>query len=96
MSINALRYGLMVFIAKVVGLAILEPQLRLGRRRHDNTCDECGEPCGRYAMEKLDFPIDDVSPDATTTREKLRAMLDAEYRRVCLECSAKEERRADS
>ena len=74
-------------IGRAIGVAICEPQLRLGRRRHDNVCDHCGEPCGRYAMERLDFPLDDLSPDATSSREKLRAMFDATYRRICLECS---------
>jgi hypothetical protein len=85
--IRRIRWWLAVSLSKVIGLAILEPQLRLGRRRHDNVCDQCGEDLDRYAMEKLDFPIDDMSPEANTAREKLRAMLNAEYTRDCLECS---------
>lgn len=76
---------------KAIGLAICVPKLRLGRRRHDGTCDECDIPLDTYAGEKLDFPLDDFSPDATSSREKLRAMLNAEYVRICLECWADEE-----
>lgn len=80
-------------LAELLGRAICEPKLRLGRRRHDNTCDRCGDECGQYAMDKLDFPLEDYSPEATSSREKLRAMLNAEYVRVCLECSAELEDR---
>ncbi|WP_238709280.1 hypothetical protein [Natronorubrum halophilum] len=73
--------------AKAIALAICEPQLRLGRRRHDNYCDECGEHCDPYAMDKLDFPIESLEPEATSSTEKVRAMVNAEYVRVCLECS---------
>lgn len=75
------------YLAQAIATAICEPKLRLGRYRHDNSCDECGEPCSRYAMDKLDFPIDDLRPESSTAREKLRAMLNAEYVRVCLDCS---------
>jgi len=77
-------------IAKAISVAICEPQLRLGRRRHDGMCDSCEEPIGRYAQEKLDFPLDDFSPDAPTATEKLRAMMNAEYVRICLECDPPE------
>lgn len=69
-----------------IGFAICAPKLRLGRRRHDGICDDCGDPLGQYAGEQLDFPLDDLSPEATTSTEKLRAMWNAEYRRICLEC----------
>lgn len=83
-------YRLRFRLAQAVAFAICEPQLRLGRRRHDGHCDECGHAIGKYAGEKLDFPlerheIDD--PYATSKWEKLRAMFNAEYVRVCLECS---------
>jgi len=71
-----------------VGFCICEPKLRLGRRRHSNECDRCGDACGRYAAEKLDFPIDDLGSDATTFQAKIWAMWNAQYRRVCLECAA--------
>ncbi|OLZ39104.1 hypothetical protein A6E15_19260 [Natrinema saccharevitans] len=80
-------YRTRVALGKAIGLAICKPKLILGRRRHDGTCDRCGEPFGKYAGEKLDFPLDDLSPDASSTRAKLRAMWNAEYTRVCLECS---------
>jgi len=75
-------------LAKAIGMAICEPKLRLGRRRHDGRCDRCEEPLEMYAAEKLDFPLDDLDPDASTSTEKLQAMLNAQYVRVCLECSA--------
>lgn len=84
-------YRARLALGKAIGVAICEPKMRLGSRRHDGICDNCGEPCGAYAAEKLDFPLDDFSPEATSTTEKLRAMLNAEYVRVCLECSAAEE-----
>lgn len=74
-----------------LGYLICEPQLRLGRWRHDNHCDDCGESCGQYAMDKLEFPLEDLAPDASTTREKLRAALDAQYVRLCLECGTARE-----
>lgn len=77
-------------LAKAIGYAICEPQLRLGRRRHDNYCDECGEYCSPYMADKLEFPLDRNEiddPTATTKWEKLWAMFNAEYVRVCLECS---------
>lgn len=74
--------------AKLVGLAICEPKLRLGRRRHDNVCDRCEEEIeGRYSAERLSFPLESTAPEATTSRQKIRAMLDAEYERFCLDCS---------
>lgn len=78
--------------AKALAFAICEPKLRLGRRRHDGICDRCQEPTGKYAMDKLSFPLEDLGPDASTSREKIRAMLDAEYVRVCLECGTELER----
>lgn len=75
------------YLAQAIGFAICESKLRLGRRRHDKHCDRCEEPCGTYAMDHLVFPIDDLRPEATTAWEKLRALLYAEYERVCLECS---------
>lgn len=73
-------------LGKAIGAAICEPQVRLGRRCHDGTCDHCGTDLGPYAMEKLDFPLDDLGPEASSTTEKLRAMTNAEYVRICLEC----------
>jgi len=78
--------------ARATAIAICEPQVRLGRRRHDGNCDRCDEPLGPYSCEKLDFPMDSLEPEDSTGREKLRAMLDAEYCRYCLECSADLER----
>lgn len=78
-----------------VGVAICEPQLRLGRRRHDGTCDVCGDSLGRYSEERLNFPMDDFAPEASTTGEKIRAMLDAEYECVCLPCGADIQREDD-
>jgi len=37
-------------------------------------------------MDKLDFPLEDLAADATSKREKIQAMVGAEYRRVCLNC----------
>lgn len=81
------------WIGKAVGFAICEPQLRIGRRRHDNLCDECGRDCGSYAMDKLDFDVDgdDVDVDDRSTLETIKCLLDAEYVRVCLECSTGED-----
>jgi hypothetical protein len=73
-----------ISLGYAIGTAICEPQLRLGRRRHDGTCDHCGKDLGAYAMEKLDFPVS--SAEASSTTEKLRAMADAKYVRICLEC----------
>jgi hypothetical protein len=75
-------------LAKATGMAICEPKLRLGRRRHDGRCDRCEEPLEMYAAEKLDFPLDDFDPDASTSTEKLQAMWNAQYVCVCLKCSA--------
>lgn len=83
MSNRLVQRGLLV-VGYAIGVLICEPQLRLGRRRHDGTCDHCGKPLGRYSMEKLDFP--DSSAEASSTIEKLRAMSNAEYVRICLEC----------
>lgn len=80
-SVSAAGYGL--------GVLICEPKVRLGRRRHDGICDRCDDPIDRYAMEKLDFPGE--SPDIGSPLERIRRMLNAEYVRVCLECSAEME-----
>ncbi|OVE83170.1 hypothetical protein [Natronolimnobius baerhuensis] len=80
-------YQIRFRLAQFVAIAICEPQLRLGRRRHDNYCDECGEYCETYSFDKLDFPLESLEADATTKWQKLRAMFNAEYVRVCLECS---------
>ncbi|USZ73773.1 hypothetical protein [Natronosalvus halobius] len=84
--IRRLYWGVMFNLSRATALAICEPKLRLGRRRHDGNCDECGERCSPYAMEKLDFPIESLEPEATSSREKLRAMFSADYVRYCLEC----------
>lgn len=84
-------YRARFILAKAIGYAICQPQLRLGQRRHDNHCDECGEYCETYACNKLAFPLEDheiADPAATSKWEKLRAMFHAEYVRVCLECAA--------
>jgi hypothetical protein len=77
---------------KAVTVAICEPQLRLGRRHHDNVCDRCEEPLRSYACERLDFPFDADDVETLSGREILLGLLDAEYRRFCLECSADLER----
>ncbi|MDS0280346.1 hypothetical protein NDI85_21405 [Halomicroarcula sp. S1AR25-4] len=88
-AVDDYRFGrLRLAIGIVIARVICHPKLVLGRRRHDNFCDECGDRCGNYAMGKLDFPFD-VDGDAVSGRsavENIRGMLDAEYRRVCLEC----------
>lgn len=75
------------YLARFIGELICKPQVWIGRHRHDGTCDCCGEPIGQYAGEALDFPLDSLDPDASTPREKVWAMLRAEYVRVCLECT---------
>lgn len=50
-------------------------------------CDSCDGPCGTYPHDRLDFPIEDLDPDSSSSREKLRALLNAEYRRFCIECA---------
>lgn len=80
-------YRAQVKVGELIGSAICAPKLLLGRRRHNNRCDRCGEVCLRYGAEKLDFPLDDLSPEATTSLEKIRAMLNAEYKLFCLECA---------
>lgn len=75
-------------LARLIAYAICEPQKRLGSRRHDNHCDRCGEYCGQYYAQKLDFPLESLEADASSKWEKLRAMWNADYVRVCLECSA--------
>lgn len=72
-----------------VGILICEPQLRLGRRRHDGDCDNCETGIEMYYAERLTFPDE----EAETTRGMLARMMRAEYERVCLECSAKLEER---
>lgn len=84
---RGLSYRIRLWIGMAIGAAICKPQVHLGRRRHDGNCDQCGAPVGRYAAEKLDFPLDDLSPDASSSIEKLRAMWNAEYVRVCLDCT---------
>jgi hypothetical protein len=74
-------------IGKLIGYTLCEPQIRLGRRRHDGTCDLCGDSFGRYAAEKLDFPLDNLDPEESTTIEKIRAMWNVRYVRVCLDCT---------
>lgn len=78
-------------LAQLIAWALCEPQVKLGRRRHDGHCDSCGDDIGSYAMEKLDFLLDDLDPDASTKREKIQAMLGADYVRYCLECGDEKE-----
>ena len=73
--------------AMAIGYAICEPKLRLGRRRHDGICDDCDEPIDTYGAENLAFPLDDLSPDASSSIDKLRAMWNAQYIQICLECA---------
>lgn len=80
-----LHYRVVYVIGRAVAFAICEPQLRLGRRRHDGVCDWCDEPLGRYSMEKLRFP--DIDLEESSRRDKIRTMWNAEYARVCLGCS---------
>lgn len=67
-----------------IGILICEPQLRLGRRRHDNHCDQCGELIQDYAAERLSFPDE---PESESTLEKMHRMSNAEYVRYCIDCS---------
>jgi len=80
-------YSLRMALAKAIGMAICEPKLRLGRRRPDGHCGRGGWLIETYAAEKLDFPLDNLAPNTSTSFEKLQAMWNAEYVRVCLECS---------
>lgn len=88
-DVDGYRFGrLRLALGTVIAAAICKPKLLLGQRRHDNHCDECGEWCGSYAMQKLEFPFD-TSADGVSDRsavENMRGMLAAEYRRVCLDC----------
>jgi hypothetical protein len=72
----------------LVGYLICEPQLRLGRRRHNNPCVRCGDDCGAYRCEKLCFPPE---PADASTIETMQRMADAEYVAVCIDCSAEVE-----
>jgi len=87
-----LTYRLRYRLAQALAISICEPQVRLGRRRHDGRCDKCGDMVDGYAMERLDFPMDDLSAEASSKWEKLRAMLGAEYVLYCLECGVEKER----
>lgn len=87
-TLRRVRDAIGIGIGMALGTAICEPKLRVGRFRHDGVCDRCDDPCGRSFRDKLDFPLDDLSPEASTTREKLRAMWNAEYKRYCLGCVA--------
>lgn len=94
-SLLRTAYRRVVFdVARALAKGICEPKLRLGRWRHDNHCDLCEDRIDLYGAEKLAFPLSSLDPDATTSGEKLRAMLNAEYVRVCLECATKLEEEA--
>lgn len=69
----------------VIGTGICEPQLRLGRRRHNGICDRCGEPVGAMAAEHLEFP-DSGGADTATAREEIWTMLHASYAQYCFDC----------
>lgn len=88
-AVDDYRFGrLRLALGAAVAAAICAPKQWLGRRRHDNYCDGCGEFCGPYAMQKLDFPfdVDEDSVGDRSTVENIRGMLNAEYQRVCLDC----------
>jgi len=74
----------MIYIGLGIGYLICEPQLRLGRRRHDNQCDRCGSDCGAYRCEKLLFG--DEPEGRESTLKKMRRMANATYIGVCIEC----------
>ncbi len=80
-----------MLFARILSTAICEPKLRLGRFRHDGICDCCGEPIGEYAAEKLEFDTDSTDLETNTRRENLRVMLEAEYTRICFDCSVEAE-----
>ena len=82
------RWG-MIRAGLLIGFLIYEPQLRIGRRRHDGTCDGCGCKPDRYFEERLDSP----DREHTSTLDHVRKMTNAEYERVCIVCGA--EREAD-
>jgi len=95
-DITDYRFGRTRFALGIAtAAAICKPKLWLGRRRHDNTCDECGEFCSAYAMDQLDFPVDDLDAGSRSTRENVRVMLDAEYRRFCLDCGHGKQQEAE-
>jgi hypothetical protein len=83
------------FAAELIGIAICKPQVHLGRWRHDGLCDRCGSPIDVYAGERLDFPLDDLSSEASSSREKLAAMWNAEYERVCFDCYVTDDEEVD-
>lgn len=87
MSVLRLRYR----IAWLLSVIICEPQLRLGRRRHDGRCDTCREPIDRYGLERLYFDYDGDSPTDISSWEALRSMLTAEYECYCLYCDPGDE-----
>lgn len=80
-----------VWIGMAIGHVICWPQLQLGRRRHDGRCDECGEPIGRYAMEKLEFPGVELQAVQRSTFEHMRDMYNAEYVRICIYCDEEDD-----
>lgn len=75
----------MIGLGKAIGIAICEPQLRMGRFRHDGRCDECSGRFSDYAAEQLVFPTTQ-EPEELSAIEKIRAMARASYRIVCFEC----------
>jgi len=84
---RSLSYRVRFLLGEALGAAICEPQLRLGRLRHDNVCDECGERAAHWALERLEFGID---IDEVTFKQKLKAALTADYERYCLDCKLEE------
>lgn len=79
----------MIGIGEAIGIIICEPQLRIGRFRHDGRCDECSGRIADYAAEKLVFPTSRESEQLTAI-EKMRVMSRASYRLVCFACYCSE------
>ena len=77
----------MLRVGLVAGTLICEPQVRLGRRRHDGRCDDCGGYPDRYYEERLAFP----DREYTSTIDHMRKLTEAEYERLCLDCSVDRE-----
>ncbi|MDS0284713.1 hypothetical protein [Haloarcula onubensis] len=97
-GVDDYRFGRLRFaLGKFTAAAICRPQRWIGRRRHDNHCDKCGDWCGNIAMEKMDFPFD-TGLDGVSDRSKVEnilGMFSADYRRFCLSCGHEAEQAGD-
>jgi len=78
--LTTLRQRVAYVVGQTLAYCICEPQLRLGRRRHDGHCEQCDDPLGVYRQERLTFPHADEKPLT------LRAATRAEYEAICLYC----------